>query len=141
MQNSRRLTASLVPAEPPLLRVFTSALQPDASSPPVPATVLKPQCKHQHQECMKAICVKYMQPDIRPFLSTEPPAVVSDAVKMPSMDSVQQWVTLCPKHILANLHGKSQQPLSRTHRTCMELVGRSVSQSTNSLYQRCWQLM
>ena len=37
-----RLTASLVPAEFPLLRVFTSTFQPGASSPPVPPTLLKP---------------------------------------------------------------------------------------------------
>ena len=35
------LTASLVPAEVPLLRVFTSTLQPGASSPPVPVMLLK----------------------------------------------------------------------------------------------------
>ena len=35
------LTASLVPAEVPLLRVLTSTLQPGASSPPVPAGLFK----------------------------------------------------------------------------------------------------
>ena len=35
------LTASLVPAEVPLLRVFTSTLQPGASSLPVPAKPFK----------------------------------------------------------------------------------------------------